>query len=277
VTKWVKEFKGSLIISVLLLIFSVVSMKMNVSQHGNIKALKGEVESLQGVAPETITIFKDKIVTVYEDGEVEEKYIPPEGSVEIDLSGLNRRKAENYRQILALRDSIATLLSRGPDIVDRVADKVFSAEAPGLEMAKPSEWKEFKMPPVKPLKKENIVVRAIKAPIAIVKYPVEKLLKIKKDSSRLINIRAKVVGFTLSPQFGIGYNGDYDVYLGTKLAFYGRYGVTAGTTTRQVGIGLTRRINDFVPFLKNTEAMVLYGYPYHDNGPRIFGGLSVNL
>lgn len=90
-------------------------------------------------------------------------------------------------------------------------------------------------------------------------------------------LTVKTFGTCLRPMAGIGWNGQADFVAGAKVLFWNRTGVVVGLTGHQAGAGLSYRLDGMVPFLRNTEATVLYGVPYEKENGGLFVGLTVGL
>lgn len=93
-------------------------------------------------------------------------------------------------------------------------------------------------------------------------------------SFKLIHIQNK--GACLRPMLGVGYDGSLDAFVGAKLLYWDRYGLAIGSTSQAAGFALTRRL-DFIPYTHNLEGTVFYGFPFKQNGSRMFAGVAVGL
>ena len=114
--------------------------------------------------------------------------------------------------------------------------------------------------------------------INIINETDRELLDIKKqlqNSKDFIIIKNK--GFTFKPELGAGYNGNFDGYFGVKLAYWNRYGLSVGFTREQFGLGVSRHLDDLIPYFKNTEVFALAGMPYKDEYGKVFIGLKMGL
>jgi hypothetical protein len=90
-------------------------------------------------------------------------------------------------------------------------------------------------------------------------------------------LRIKTMGTCLRPLATGGYSDRVDGGAGVKLLYFRRYGVGVGCVSRTAGVFVSRRLDDVVPFARNTEAMVLYGTPLRHDAGRLYVGLGVGL
>lgn len=96
---------------------------------------------------------------------------------------------------------------------------------------------------------------------------------------------ARNLRLCIYPVIGMGYSGNYDgtlkdtgldPYIGLKVIEWRRYGINIGSSLRSMNVGLSRKIDDLIPFFRNTGIMGAYGLDY-GGGERMFVGITVEL
>lgn len=99
---------------------------------------------------------------------------------------------------------------------------------------------------------------------------------ISKDKTKT-EVKIKNKGFIFKPGMGILYSKKLYPELDFKWAYLGRYSSTFGITTKFLGIGLTRHLDDLLPFSpQNIEFQVMYGLDF-DSGHILSTGIRINF
>jgi len=201
--------------------------------------LQKELAVAKSQKPETIIVTDTKVTTKYRDGKVVVQEKVPEGYVQFDMA--------KYESLM---DEMANLeLS-----IETVKSDLASAEADTVSKAKEIEVYRTQL-------------KKLKGDWAD--------LYIQINKPTFVTVQNK--GWCFRPMIGVGYSGKPVPYVGVKYAFWHKIGFTVGSTSEQAGIGITRRMFDVVPVLRNTELMLNYGVPYEKGGSTIFLGLGIGI
>jgi len=97
------------------------------------------------------------------------------------------------------------------------------------------------------------------------------ILKLKRD-----------IGFCFQPVLGMGYGfcpnltSKFTPYIGMKLLYWHRWGLNIGLTLTDANIGISRKLSDLIPLVRNSGVLVAYGKGYRKE-KRLFLGLTVEL
>jgi len=228
--------------AVLLIVMNLFQGKMNMDKSGEIEKLTSLLTAPEDM-PAAIVASDGKVEVVYKD-RVITKYVPTEGGVKFN--------AAEYQRTLAELDSLLAL--RGAGNAEGHTDTVVATTStePGLQVPAPAANDSI-----------DIRIRMINGMLS------------DPYSSGLLTI--KTWGLCARPQIGGGWNGTLSPYVGAKIFFWNRFGITAGVTNSQAGIGVTYRVDKWVKFLRNTEIMGLYGIPFQKDSGGLYAGLAVNL
>ncbi len=195
-----------------------------------INDLEAQLIIANGLEPETIIINDTTVEIKYKD-RVIVREVPREGYIKFDIG--------KYRRSILAQDSLSTELEDAKNNLDAVSDD--NQNSVFLRSKYLSRIADL----------ENKIKEKKKNTILIPSSP---------GGIKLITIKNK--GMCFRPQIGIGYNGDVAPYVGIKLLYWNKYGLSVGTTPNQLGCAISRRIDDLIPWLKNTEIISLVGYPY---------------
>jgi hypothetical protein len=198
-----------------------------------------ELEGVKNQKPREIVITDTKVEYKYLDGKTVIKERVPEGYVKFDLF--------KYDKVVTMVDSV---------VKER---EVYVGKLNSL-LSKASG--------------DSVAIGIYRTKIAHLDSVVKKFNTTIADKNDFLIIKNR--GFTFRPQIGLGYSGIVTPYAGIKFAFWNRYGFSVGSTKDQIGIGISRHIDDLVPYMKNTEIILLGGLPYKD-GNNVFLGLCVGL
>jgi hypothetical protein len=197
--------------------------------------------------PREIIVRDTRVEYKYKDGKVITKYIPQEGNVSFDVS--------KYDALVAREDSLKKVQAT-------LSNKLSVTLKEKLSLAKDKETQ------INLVKDYQIALAEVDAELAKIQA------QLNKPESY---IKIKNKGFTLRPEFGGGYGGEWEIYGGTKIGYWNRYGLSIGSTSTKFGVGLSRRIDDVLPIFHNTEIMVFCGYPYISTDSKIFLGIKTGL
>lgn len=224
----------------------IVLMLFNSAKNETISSLERRIALFGTEAPAVVTITDDT-VTLESPTQYTTRYKPPEGKVTFD--------AAKYREVVSRLDS---LLRERADSTSHVGITLPGrVNVPGDTASQHTEAR-LRTPPLRDL--------AIDSLRLVVQFP---------ERYGILNIQTR--GFCVRPMIGCGYDGEFDGVIGVKIAFWNRYGAIVGSTRKQAGIGITRRVDDILPFTHNTEAMVMYGVPYKKYDGNVFFGIGVGL
>lgn len=197
--------------------------------------------------PREIIVKETKVEYKYKDGKTIVKYVPREGSVNFNVA--------KYDALVAREDSLkAVQATLNAKLTNTLNEKLAAVKDKVIQENLAKDYRE--------------ALADVDAELAKVQAQLNK---------PEIYVKIKNKGFTLRPMVGAGYNGSLSPYIGIKGAYWNRYGLSIGTTDKQVGIGISRHIDDIIPFLNNTEALILIGYPYKSTDGKVFAGISVGL
>ena len=221
-----------------ILITTAITIKNN-NLEVEVSDLQKQIAVMKTQKPETITVTETKVITKYRDGKTIVKERVPEGYVRFDIA-----KYEQLQDDMAnLELEIATVKG---DLESAEADTTVKAER--IDVLK---------------KRLGDMTRAWTD------------LYVKINTPSFVTVVNR--GWCLRPQIGVGYSGKFVPYVGVKYGFYNKVGFTVGATSEQVGLGITRKMFDVVPILKNTEIILQYGVPFEKGGNRLFMGLGVGI
>ena len=96
-----------------------------------------------------------------------------------------------------------------------------------------------------------------------------------------VNVDVKTWGFTIRPGIGVLYSKELYPEVDIKFFFWKRYSAKVGATTKFFDVGVSRHIDDLMPFrikFRNLEIQITYGFEYEDMGNRRFAiGGRLNL
>ena len=193
--------------------------------------------------PKEIVITDTKIEYVYRDGKTVTQYRTPDGYVKFDLKKYDKIQSD---MLLLERERLSVQEKLNIALRDSLLNKITINKLSGKLFT---------------LSNEIDVLRSKLNPVS--------------QETDFITVQNK--GFVFRPQIGVGYNGEFSPYIGVKVAYWGNYGLSVGTTRQQAGITISRRIHDMVPFVRNTEFLIMGGIPYKSGDGNIFVGLGVNL
>jgi hypothetical protein len=100
---------------------------------------------------------------------------------------------------------------------------------------------------------------------------------LEKKATKVV-VEGKRWGVTARLGLGALYSGKFLPELDCKVLYWGRYSVKLGITTEFGGVGVSRHIDDLVPFLnlQNLEVQGVYGREF-GGGTRYAIGVRVNL
>ncbi len=229
----------STIISVILLVIALFQGKTGVDKDNTIAELQARL-LVPKEAPAMVAVADGKVSTVYRD-RVVTRYVPNEGKVTFDSARLQQAYAllDSLRRVAAEMEQPKTSVANG----DSVASK-----------------------PVAPSAAIKDITARIDSLRSVIANP---------EGAGILVI--KTWGTCLRPAVGAGWNGDLDCILNAKLLYWNRYGLGVGVTGHQVGVTITRKVNDWVPFLRNTELIGLYGIPFKQESGGAFAGIAIGL
>jgi hypothetical protein len=103
---------------------------------------------------------------------------------------------------------------------------------------------------------------------------IQNILK-NPEQNKLINI--EYYGKEFMPIIGSVYGGKLSPVIGAKIFYYDLYGVVVGSSTEQIGIGISRYCYDLLPFMNNTQVILMGGIPYKKGNGNISVGIVVGL
>lgn len=93
----------------------------------------------------------------------------------------------------------------------------------------------------------------------------------ENEPNKLVEVKIKDWGFTAKLGGGVIYSGKLYPMIDLKWFYWRRYGLTLGVTRSNIGIGITRHVDDILKF-NNLE---IIGFYTHNH--RLFLGLRVNF
>jgi hypothetical protein len=234
----------------LVILFIASSLILGTKLDSKQKALnKANIDyvNLKNEKPKEIIVHDNNVQYVYEKGKVVTKYKVPEGYVKFDV--------EKYTSIQTKLDSLM------------VVNVNAKAKLADLQKTNGVLNKQVSVKDTL-LQDYEDVIRDTDRQIAELQASLNK-------PETLVTIHNR--GFTLRPEIGFGYDGKADGYIGIKWAYWNRYSLSVGSTSKQVGIGVARHIDDIVPFTHNAEITVMYGYPYKKSDGSVFVGVKTGL
>ncbi len=234
-----------LTILVALLIVTGINVLKAKKYKARINKLQTEIVRLNDLEPETIKVTESEIVIKYKDRTIT-KEIVKEGYIEFNLS--------KYRAAITRTDSLKRVV-RG---IQRKVNALVVDTADGKS-------KKIKY-------------------LGIISSLTGRIDKLREETSVIIEdtgkddiVYIKRRGICFRPMIGAGYSSELVPYGGVKLLYWGKFGLSLGSTSKQAGVGLSRRISDLIPFTKNTELLFLIGEPYKKDYGRFFIGAAVSL
>lgn len=225
--------------TLLLLVIAIFQGKSGLEQRELIDDLQAKLSVCADI-PAAVVASGNQVEVVYRD-RVKTVYLPAEGKVSFNTV--------KYQNTISALDSL-TKLRAGVNAEGYAEDAGANAsEAP----------------------------RLLLAPLGANQASIDSLRRILANPQASGLLKIKTWGLCARPQIGCGWNGQLAPYVGCKFIFYNRFGVTAGVTSHQAGIGVTYRVDRWVKFLRNTEVMGLYGVPFKRDSGGAYVGLVVNL
>ena len=232
------------IILIIGILAAVTHFKME-GYKAKINELQTELVRANNLEPETVTVTQTEVQIKYKDRTITREIVP-EGYISLDLA--------RYRTALSKADSLKR------EVIN-IKRKVSALVVGTAESTK---------------KKESY--------LGVIESLTTEIDKLREETSVIIEdtgkndiIHIKSKGICFRPMIGGGYSSEMVPYIGVKLFYWGKMGLSLGSTTRQAGIALSRRISDIIPFTRNTELLFLIGEPYSREHGRFFVGAAVSL
>ena len=230
-----------IITSIILLLLAVFQGKQGINKDAEIATLQSKLITSNG-APAMVSATDNVVKIVYKD-RVITRYLPTEGKVVYDTARL--------QQAYSLIDSL-----RGVADASGHPDTVF-AHGDSLEPLHSAPLAAI----------DTVKINAM----------IDSLLWVISHPSESGILTIKTWGTCLRPSIGVGFNGQIDAIVNAKLFFWDRYGLGVGTTSHQFGVTVTRHVDDWIPFLRNTELIGMVGIPFKKENTGMFAGIAVGL
>ena len=234
-----------LAVVVALLIYVGINVIKENRYKSKINKLQTEIIRLNDLEPETIKITETEVQIQYKDRTIT-KEIVKEGYVEFDLA--------RYRLAVNQADSLTRQI------------RLVEEKVSNLKIESGDDEK----------KRDSL--------LSIIDDMKDRINKFKEDTSVIIEdtgkndiVYIKTRGFTFKPFVGVGYSGQLEPIAGIRLVYYNKYSLFGGSTREMVGVGISRRLSDVIPFTNNTSIAIMGGRPYKKDGSKIFIGLTVDL
>jgi len=237
------------IISIIIIGLIIVAVALNIQlrkQQEKYNDLVVELESERNKKPKEIVIHDTKVEYVYKDGKTVVVERVPEGYVKFDL--------EKYEKAIQEREQVQAKI----DSLSQEKTTTITA------MHRLLQQKQY----------DKALLNEYETRIKLLNNDIRSLKRKINIPSNVVSIQKR--GWIFRVQTGIGWNGSLDGYVGVKYAFWNKYGLTVGTTSKQIGLGITRKI-DFLPSIKNVDLLLMGGKSYKDSYGTVFVGLVTTL
>ncbi|MCR4330811.1 MAG: hypothetical protein NUV49_02945, partial [Patescibacteria group bacterium] len=191
-------------------------------------------------APAAVIASGNQVEVVYRD-RIVTRYLPAEGGVKFNTV--------EYQKALSALDSLLKMREGAKPEGQSETPVANGAETPALGVT----------------------------PSPAIATSIDSLKAILRDPLGSGLLKIKTWGLCARPEIGICYGTGSEFYAGVKVAYWNRYGASMGTTKNQIGIAISRRIDDVSKILRNTELLIMCGQRYDNRGVNVNFGVKVGL